>query len=184
MIRLNLLGDVLNSMTAVDALHDRFPQAQIDMLTLPYTAAIPRQCPYVHEVLTLDTMLLRSPRALLRPDTYRQLLCLGFALRRPQYDLCVSLYGLMASIWASISGATRRIGYQGEGLSLSSLPIRYRAAASTTAGMRCSWDLDRGGGCAARPPGVSPRWSFLPTLRKRMAARCWPPRVFARAIAW
>ncbi|MGH2391011.1 MAG: glycosyltransferase family 9 protein, partial [Chloroflexota bacterium] len=53
-IRLDLLGDVVNSMTAVEALHERFPRARITMLTLPHTAPIVRRFSYVAEVLTLD----------------------------------------------------------------------------------------------------------------------------------
>ena len=49
-IRLDLLGDLVNSMTAVEALHERFPKARITMLTLPHTAAVPQQFRFVAEV--------------------------------------------------------------------------------------------------------------------------------------
>jgi lipopolysaccharide heptosyltransferase II len=110
-IRLDLLGDLVNSMPAVAALHERFPSARITMLTLPHTSAIPRQFAFVDEVFTLDTNAIRLPRNLLRPRTYRTFIDMGLRLRRENFDLCVSLFGLMASIWAFVSGARQRIGY-------------------------------------------------------------------------
>lgn len=114
-IRLDLLGDVINSMPAVAALRDRYPNAHITMLTLPYTAAIPRQCGYVDEVLTLDTNMVRSPRNLFRAGTYRAFAAVVLRLRRERFDLCLSLYGWVAAVFAFASGARQRIGYQGEG---------------------------------------------------------------------
>jgi len=114
-IRLDLLGDLVNSMTAVEALHERFPEARITMFTLPHTAAIPRQFPCVAEVLSLDTNRIRSPGNLLRPAIYRDFAAMALRLRRENFDLCVSLHGKMASLWAFVSGARRRIGYAGEG---------------------------------------------------------------------
>ena len=113
-IRLDLLGDVLNSMTAVEALHMRYRFARITMLTLPYTAAIPRPFDYVDEVLTLDTNSIRSPRNLIRAGTYRAFLGTIRRLRRERFDLCISLYGRMAGLLGLASGARRRIGYSQE----------------------------------------------------------------------
>ena len=113
-IRLDLLGDMVNSMTAVAALHERFPEARITMFTLPHTAPIPRRFSYVDEVLTLDINRIRSPRNLLRPRLYADFLAMAFRLRRERFDLCLSLFGLMASLWAFASGARRRIGYARE----------------------------------------------------------------------
>src|SRR5881397_1132091 len=49
-LRLDLLGDVLLSMPAVEALDERYPQAEIWMMTLPYTAGIPARHPFVTRV--------------------------------------------------------------------------------------------------------------------------------------
>ncbi len=113
-IRLDLLGDVLNSMPAVEALRERYPSARITMLTLPYTATIPRRFDCVDQVLELDTNSIRSVRNLLRPKTVTAFLCTIGHLRRERFDLCVSLYGRMASLFAFASGAHRRIGYRQE----------------------------------------------------------------------
>ncbi len=117
-VRLDLLGDVLLSMPAVEALHERYPDAEIWMMTLPYTADIPKRYPYVARVVTLDTNGIRSPRSLLRPATLRQWYGAYRLLRAQRFDLAVSLCGLMASIWTFLSGATHRIGYLKEGYPL------------------------------------------------------------------
>jgi len=113
-LRLDLLGDVLLSMPAVEALHERYPQAEIWMMTLPYTACIPARYPFVHRVVSLDVNGIRSPRALLRPATLKTWYGTYRLLRAQRFDLSVSLFGLMASIWAFSSGATHRIGYRKE----------------------------------------------------------------------
>src|SRR5437763_6902695 len=113
-LRLDLLGDVLLSMPAVEALHERYPDAEIWMMTLPYTADIPRRYPFVTHVVSLDTNNIRSMRSLLRPATRKQWYDTYRLLRRQRFDLAISLCGLMASIWAFLSGATHRIGYRKE----------------------------------------------------------------------
>ena len=163
-IRLDLLGDVVNSMTAVAALHERFPRARITMLTLPYTAAIPRQFPYVDEVLTLDTNMVRRPRNMLRLSTYRTFLEMGLTLRRGHFDLCVSLFGLMASIWAFVSGARQRIGYKRESYPyMFTDPLPGRRFNRRQHEVR--WDLDLA--AAAGAPGT---WRY-PTLHVQGEAR-------------
>jgi len=113
-LRLDLLGDVLLSMPAVEALHERYPAAEIWMMTLPYTADIPARYPFVTRVVALDINGIRSPRGLLRPATLKAWYDTYRLLRRQRFDLAVSLFGLMASIWGFMSGATHRIGYRKE----------------------------------------------------------------------
>lgn len=110
-LRLDLLGDVLLSMPAVEALHERYPDAEIWMMTLPYTADIPARYPFVHRIVALDTNGLRSLRGLLNPRTLKTWYDTYRLLRRQRFDLAIGLFGLMASIWAFLSGATHRLGY-------------------------------------------------------------------------
>lgn len=157
-IRLDLLGDLVNSMPAVAALHERFPRARITMLTLPHTAPIARQFPFVDEVLTLDTNSIRSPRNLLRPATYRAFVGMGRRLRRERFDLCVSLFGLMASLWAFASGARQRIGYARESYPyMFTDPLPGRRFDTRQHEVR--WDLDL---AAAAGASAAPR---IPSLR-------------------
>ncbi|MDB5077590.1 MAG: waaF [Chloroflexi bacterium] len=169
-IRLDLLGDMVNSMPAVAALHDRFPHARITMLTMPYTAAIPRQFSFVDEVLTLDPNIVRSPRNLLRPQTYMTFLKMGLRLRRERFDLCVSLFGLTASIFAFASGARQRIGYLRE-----SYPYMFT---DPIPGRRfdrrqheVQWDLDLAAAAGASGAFRHPSLRVLPEPGIRVAAR-------------
>jgi lipopolysaccharide heptosyltransferase II len=169
-IRLDLLGDMVNSMPAVAALHERFPDARITMLTLPHTAAIPRQFSYVDEVLTLDTNAIRSPRNMLRPRTYRAFMEMGLRLRREHFDLCVSLFGLMASIWAFVSGARQRIGYLRESYPyMFTDPVPGRRFDRRQHEVR--WDLDLAAAAGAsgayrNPTLVAPPEAAAPMARR------------------
>ncbi|GAC1431117.1 MAG: lipopolysaccharide heptosyltransferase II [Chloroflexota bacterium] len=119
-IRIDLLGDVVLSMPAVEALREAYPHAHIAMLVLPFTRQIPASNPAVDEVITLDTNRLRP--GTMRRDGIVRCLREGLAdwaqalgrLRGGQFDLCVSLCGLMASILAFASGAPHRVGYREE----------------------------------------------------------------------
>jgi lipopolysaccharide heptosyltransferase II len=113
-IRIDLLGDVVLSMPAVEALRAAYPDAHIAMLVLPFTRAIPEANLAVDEVITLDTNLLRSPRAWLHSTGYRDWAQAIRRLRGGRFDLCVSLSGLMASLLAFVSGAPHRVGYREE----------------------------------------------------------------------
>ncbi len=113
-LRLDLLGDVLLSMPAVEALHERYPEAEIWMMTLPYTQDVPARYPFVSRVVTLDINAIRSPGGLLNLATLRHWYGTFRLLRAQKFDLAVALFGLMSSIWAFVSDATHRIGYAKE----------------------------------------------------------------------
>jgi lipopolysaccharide heptosyltransferase II len=169
-IRLDLLGDLVNSMPAVAALHERFPLARITMLTLPYTAAIPRQFAFVDEVLTFDPRTLRVPRNWLRPGTLGNTLALALALRRARYDLCLSLYGPVAGIWAFVSGARRRIGYAGEArAALFTDPLPGGRFDRREHEVR--WDLRLAAAAGASPAYRAPTLQVWPEAAARMTER-------------
>ncbi|HVC82058.1 MAG TPA: lipopolysaccharide heptosyltransferase II [Chloroflexota bacterium] len=169
-IRLDLLGDLVNSMTAVEALHERFPEARITVFTLPHTAAIPRRFPSVAEVLSLDTNRIRSPGNLLRPAIYRDFVAMALRLRREHFDLCVSLHGKMAGLWAFISGARRRIGYAGEGYPfLFTDPVPGRRF--DRPGHEIGWDLDLAAAAGASGAPRIPTLAPAAAATARMAAR-------------
>src|SRR2546430_580657 len=83
-------------------------------MTPPHTAGNPPRLPLVAPAGTLDTKCIRPicgpPRPATPPRGYR----IYRLLRRQHFDLAVSLCGLMASIWAFLSGATHRLGYRKE----------------------------------------------------------------------
>ncbi|MSQ23637.1 MAG: glycosyltransferase family 9 protein [Chloroflexi bacterium] len=106
-IRLDLMGDAVFSAPAVEAVARHFPNAEIDVLALPYTAPLVRAIPVVHHVYELDV------------NAYRRLLGLGRlgalfrtvqALRKRDYDLVISLSRLVGGIFAGLSGGRWRAG--------------------------------------------------------------------------
>ncbi|MBI2849354.1 MAG: lipopolysaccharide heptosyltransferase II [Chloroflexi bacterium] len=114
LIRLDLMGDAVFTMPAVQAIRYRYPQAHIAMLVLPYTAPLVAHFPYVDEVIAYDINKLRPSGDMLNMAHYRQLWRLVRRLRREHYDLCISFFGLYASLFSYLSGAHFRIGYRGE----------------------------------------------------------------------
>jgi len=113
-IRLERLGDVLFCFPAISALRTAFPDARITMLTLPYTAPLAGMCPDVDDVLAVDTNLIRRPHGLLRLATWRAYARVVRRLRAQSFDVAISAHGRMGSLWALLSGAARRVGYDGE----------------------------------------------------------------------
>jgi len=113
-IRLDLLGDVLFTMPAVEGLRARYPTAHIALLTLPYTAALARMNSAVDEVIELDSNRIRSVRVLFERATWLEYARVWVRVRRARYDLCVSASGRTASFCAFLSGSRTSIGYAGE----------------------------------------------------------------------
>ena len=113
-IRLDLLGDVLYSLAAPAALRHRYPDAEIDMVVLPYTAPFVKASGFDGQILTLDSNRIRTVSGLMDPRTWRDYIRLWRRMRARRYDVAVSLAGTTASLVAVLSGARRRIGYADE----------------------------------------------------------------------
>lgn len=110
-VRLDLLGDAVFSVPAIEALAEAFPRARVDVLALPYAEPVVRRLEAVGRVYALDVNRLR------RPSGWRELgrlLRLVWLLRRQRYDLAVGLSRLMGGVFAVLSGARWRIGYRAE----------------------------------------------------------------------
>ena len=106
-IRLDLLGDAVFSLPAIKALAAGFPQAELDVLALPYTAPLLRTVPEIHRVYELDVNVYRRPSGLLR---LRSLVAIVRLLRDRHYDVAISLSRLVGGIFAVASGARWRAG--------------------------------------------------------------------------
>jgi lipopolysaccharide heptosyltransferase II len=113
-IRTDLMGDVILSLPAVHALQRAYPAAHIDMLVLPANVGVIKADPAVSRIVTYDPNIWRRPNAFLSPASYRAFLGLLGGLRAARYDLCLSLAGDWASVFAFLSRARRRVGYGGE----------------------------------------------------------------------
>ncbi len=98
--RLDYLGDVVISLTVVDALRRRWPGVEIDYLTRAPAA----------DLLAGDPRLARVVRLERRP-TIRQSLDVISALRSRRYDAALDLYANPRSAWlVRASGARVRVG--------------------------------------------------------------------------
>lgn len=120
-IRLDLLGDVVNSLPTLAALRKRFPRAEISALVLPYAAPLLEAAPEVDRVIGLDVHAFRRPTGWADWPTLARTLA---ALRALRADLCLCLHGRVPSALAALSGARWRVGYAGESYPLAlNLPV-------------------------------------------------------------
>jgi len=110
-IRLDLIGDLVLSLTAVRALKRTYPQAEIDLLAIPSSAKVALHDPHLSEIITYDPNIWRRPQALVRPKNWRDAQVLLRHLHERHYDLAVSVYGPWAGTLAVLSGAKRRVGF-------------------------------------------------------------------------
>ena len=127
-IRLDLIGDLVLSLTVVQALKHTYPDAEIDLLAVPASGKIAIHDPELHEVIGYDPNIWRRPKALLQFKNWREASTLLKRLRSRHYDLAVSVFGDWAAILAVLSGAPRRIGFGREsyfGFMTDSVPGRH-----------------------------------------------------------
>lgn len=126
LLRLDLIGDLVLSLTLACALKRTYPEAEIDLLALRSSAPVARFDPNITEIIPYDPNVWRRPRTLLQPRRWRELFALRQKLRARRYDLAVSIYGPWAAALAVLSGATRRVGYDAEsypGFMTDSVPV-------------------------------------------------------------
>ncbi len=110
-IRLDLIGDLVLSLTVVRLLKRTYPEAEIDLLAIPSSAKVVAQDPDLTEVISYDPNIWRRPQALLRSQNWREAQALRQRLHARHYDLAVSVFGSWAGILAVLSGAKRRVGF-------------------------------------------------------------------------
>ncbi len=114
-IRLDLIGDLVLSLTVVRALKRTYPAAEIDLLALPASAKVASYDPNLSKIITYDPNIWRRPKALFQLKNWREVSVLRQKLHSRHYDLAVSVYANWAAILAVLSGAQRRVGYGPEG---------------------------------------------------------------------
>src|SRR5712691_3392303 len=114
-IRLDLIGDLVLSLTVVSALKRTYPEAKIDLLALPTSAKVAKYDPNLAEIIPYDPNIWRHPKALLQPEKWRETISVIRRLRAHHYDLAISVYARWAALLAILSGARRRVGYGPEG---------------------------------------------------------------------
>jgi lipopolysaccharide heptosyltransferase II len=113
-LRLDLIGDLVLSMTTVRALKHAYPDAAIDLLALPTSAKVVIGDPDLDEIITYDPNVWRRPKALLQLKNWRNAYHVLSHLHARDYDIAVSVFGKWAGILAALSGAKRRVGFERE----------------------------------------------------------------------
>ena len=110
-IWLDLIGDLVLSMTIVRTLKRSYPEAEIDLLALPASAQVVMHDPDLNDIITYDPNVWRRPKALLQAKNWRNSYNLLRLLRARHYDIAVSAFGNWAAIIAALSGTKRRVGF-------------------------------------------------------------------------
>jgi len=110
-IRLDLIGDLVLTMTIVRALKHTYPDAAIDLLALPTSAKVITGDPDVNEIIAYDPNVWRRPSALIHPKNWRNVYNVLRYLHAREYDIAVSVFGKWAGVLATLSGAKRSIGF-------------------------------------------------------------------------
>ncbi|HEX4203660.1 MAG TPA: lipopolysaccharide heptosyltransferase II [Ktedonobacteraceae bacterium] len=113
-IRPDLIGDLVMTLAAVQALKKTYPDAEIDVVATPGSAKVVAGHPALHEVIAYDPNIWRRPKALLRGQNWRDARALRQRLRARQYDLAICVHGTWSGILGALSGAPRRIGFAKE----------------------------------------------------------------------
>ena len=110
-IRLDLIGDLVLSLTAVRTLKRTYPNAEIDLLALPSSAKVALADPDLSYIIPYDPNVWRRPKALVQPKNWREAMAVIRRLRARHYDIAISVFGDWAAILAVLSGAKRRVGF-------------------------------------------------------------------------
>ncbi|HCI80726.1 MAG TPA: lipopolysaccharide heptosyltransferase II [Ktedonobacter sp.] len=114
-IRLDLIGDLVMSLTLVRILKRTYPNAEIDLLAIPSSASIVTADPDIATILTTDPNIWRRPKALIQLSNWLALFALIRRMHSRHYDVAVSVFGPWAAIFTLLSGAKRRLGFGQEG---------------------------------------------------------------------
>lgn len=113
-IRVDLIGDLVMSLTALRVLKHTYPDAEIDLLAVPSSTKVVVNDPDIAQVLAYDPNIWRRPKALLQWQNWRNLFVLRKRLHARHYDLAINLFGQWASLLTLLSGAQRRLGFSHE----------------------------------------------------------------------
>lgn len=108
-IRLSSIGDIVNTLPAVAALGQAFPQSEITWAVEKRFAGLLQGNPYVYRTIELDTLGWRKRMASIA--TLRTVARASGELRHGGFDVAVDFQGLIKSaLIARLSGAPERLG--------------------------------------------------------------------------
>jgi lipopolysaccharide heptosyltransferase II len=162
-IRLDLIGDLVLSLTVVQALKRTYPNAELDLLATPASADV--VAPLAGAMFTYDPNIWRRPKTLFQPKNWRDLQTLLHRLHERNYDLAISVYGQWAAILSVLSGAKRRLGFGREsypGLMTDSVPGRHWRLGDNKHEVDYCLDLAQAAGAIVTPADRIPHLSVDP----------------------
>ena len=114
LVRFDLIGDTVMSLTLAADLKSIFPNSKITFLTTPGSARIAQLCPYVDRSLAVDMPALTHLRGALSRQAWKGACSAVRDIRKSRFDLAISLYGPLAGCVTGLSGARWRVGYESE----------------------------------------------------------------------
>lgn len=116
-IQTAFLGDVIMSTPLIRAAKKTFPNAKIDILTIPQTAIVFKHNPHINEVLHFDKRKL-----------WKKLISffkVVSQIRRRKYDLAISIQSSMtSSLLMLLGGIANRVGFARQ--KLVTLPVTHK----------------------------------------------------------
>ncbi len=170
-IRLDLIGDLVLSMTAVRALKRTYPGAEIDLLALPASSKVVYNDPDLAKIITYDPNVWRRPKALLQPKNWREAYTLLRRLRAGHYDIALSIYGNWAGLLAVLSGAQRRVGFGREsypGFMTDNVPGRHWSLNDHKHEVDYCLELAQAAGATVTPADRVPHLYVDPQARQQL----------------
>ena len=170
-IRLDLIGDLVLSMTVVRALKRTYPDAEIDLLALPSSAQIVKDDPDLSNIITYDPNVWRRPKALIQGRNWRDAVSVVRRLRARRYDIAVSVFGNWAAMLAVASGARRRVGFGREsypGFMTDSVAGRHWQQGERLHEVDYCLKLARAAGVAVTPDDRIPRLFVAASVRDEL----------------
>ena len=170
-IRLDLIGDLVLSMTVVRALKRSYPGIEIDLLALPVSAKVVIHDPDLTQIITYDPNIWRRPKALFRVKNWRNVYNLLCQLRARHYDIAVSVFGPWAGVIAVVSGAKRRVGFGREhypSIMTDNVPGRHWSPGDHKHEVDYCLELAKSSGATISPADRTPRLYVDPQARQQL----------------
>ena len=113
-VRFDLMGDIVNALSAAAAARTRWPNAYIAFMVPEQWTPIVMRCKAVDEAISFDGGALTHWPSVLDLGTWVAAFNTLKRIRSRQFDLAVSIYGPIAGTVVALSGARWKIGYQSE----------------------------------------------------------------------